>query len=418
MCKRLVSFFNKCNLFNSHQHGYTSDKSTETAIFQFIRAVVKHLEGEKLALGMCLDLSKAYDCIDKELLIKKLEVYGVRGHALKLFKSYLSERKQKVKITKNGSTHISDFGENRLGIAQGSIAGPVLFIIFINDLYSIVNSTDESITCYADDTNLVVGGRTVVELTEKGSTVFARIENWFVENRLILNKEKTNMIMFRTKLCRTQKPLNIHIGEEDINIVESTKFLGLTIDEFLDWSKHINILLNKLNSICYGIRVVSRYMNEKTLKIMYFANFQSVLKYGIIFWGKNSQMQKIFVVQKRVIRSIKRMQFRESCRGVFRNEGILTVYAIYIYEALIYFFKNRASFELQILRGYNTRTLNVNYPIHRLTLTEKSPYYMCVKLFNELPNQIKNITNRKLFKNCIIKLLTELEPYSIDDFFG
>ena len=151
---------------------------------------------------------------------------------------------------------------------------------------------------------------------------------------------------------------------------------------------------------------------------MYFATFQSRLKYGIIFWGGSSQLQKVFVVQKRIIRSFKRMKFRESCRSVFKSEGILTVFALYIFEALIFFFKNRGAFELQTFHKYNTRTLNVNYPIHRLSLTEKSPYYMCLRFYNRLPEGIKAITSQKLFKTAIKKLLIDLEPYSIDDFLN
>ena len=418
MCKRIVNFFNKCKLFNSHQHGYIAGKSTQTAIFEFTKAILRHLEVDGLALGFCLDLSKAYDSIDKELLVRKLELYGIRGNSLRLFNSYLSERKQKVKITRNGVTFVSDVMENKLGIAQGSIAGPVLFIIFVNDLYSIADTQNKHITCYADDTNLIIGDKNMTNLIEQGAAYFVRANEWFTENKLILNREKTNVIMFSTKLCRFQKPPSLNVLSEDMEVAGKTKFLGLTIDEFLDWSEHMHILLNKLNSVCYGIRIVGRYMSEKTQKMMYFANFQSVLKYGIIFWGKNGLMDKVFVTQKRVIRSIKKMQFRESCRGVFKVEGILTVYALYIYEALVFFFKNRESFERRVFHGYNTRTINVNYPIHRLTLTERSPYYMCLRLFNHLPYGIKSMTSQRLFKNSIKRLLIDLEPYSLSDFLG
>ena len=196
MSRRLLGFFNKCKLLNPHQHGYISDKSTQTAIFQFIKAILRHLEASNLVLGFCLDLSKAYDCIDAELLIEKLELYGVRGNASKLFASYLSDRQQKVKITKNGSTFMSETLYNGLGIAQGSILGPILFIIFVNDLFSIANCQTENITCYADDTNLTVGGKNLNDVVSKGNTIINKASDWFTENKLILNKKKTNIIMF------------------------------------------------------------------------------------------------------------------------------------------------------------------------------------------------------------------------------
>ena len=150
---------------------------------------------------------------------------------------------------------------------------------------------------------------------------------------------------------------------------------------------------------------------------MYFANFESVMKYGIIFWGRNGLIEKVFVAQKRVLRSIKKMKFRDSCRGIFRNEGILTVHGMYIYECLIFFFNNKDSFNMQTYHGYQTRTLNVNYPGHRLTLTERNPCYMCIKFFNHLPDNYKDIESQKIFKMSIKQMLIDLEPYSLNEYF-
>ena len=130
----------------------------------------------------------------------------------------------------------------------------------------------------------------------------------------------------------------------------------------------------------------------------------------------SSFIKKIFVTQKQALRIVKKMAFIESCRNVFRACGILTVYGLYIYECLVFFFKNRNMFDLQISHNYNTRTLNVNYPSHRLTLTEKNPCYSCLKLFNKLPNNIKCINSLKLFKIRVKQLLVNLEPYSISDY--
>ena len=201
------------------------------------------------------------------------------------------------------------------------------------------------------------------------------------------------------------------------DLVDIAKILGIYINEQLDWSYHISYhLIKKLNSICYGIRTVRKYMNESSLKILYFANFESVLKYGILFWGKDSMMQNIFVVQKRLIRIIKNMNYLESCRSVFRKMGVMTSYAVYIYECLMFFIRYKDLFGNKTNHGYETRTVDYNYIAHRLTLTEKSPLYMCVKLFNVLPNQIKQINTIKKFKMEIKKLLINLEPYCMKDF--
>ena len=261
MCRRLMDFLNKCNILNKHQHGYLPGKSTQTAIFQFTTAILKHLENNNLSLGICLDLSKAYDCIDRDLLVKKLNLYGIRGNALKLFESYLSNRTQRVKMHKNKKSYISNTQVNPVGIAQGSIAGPILFIIYVNDLNFIADNKNELVTCYADDTNLLVQGKNLTELTNNGEYLFTKANEWFLKNKLILNKTKTNSILFRTKLCRLQAPSSLSVRDNNLSIVNNTKFLGLYIDEYLDWSVHLNHLINKLNSICYGVRVVGRYMS-------------------------------------------------------------------------------------------------------------------------------------------------------------
>lgn len=203
-----------------------------------------------------------------------------------------------------------------------------------------------------------------------------------------------------------------------VSVSENTKFLGLHINENLDWSVHISQLQKKLSSVCYGIRMVGKYMNEKTLKIMYYANFESILKYGIIFWGRDGNVQPTFVAQKRLVRIVGRLEVGQSCRTVFRRMGIMTVYALYIFECLMFLFRNRTLFVQLGDHSYNTRAEYLSYPMHRLQLSEKSPEYMCIKCYNRLPLQIKRITSQRLFKSEIKKMLINLEPYGMDDYFN
>ena len=210
----------------------------------------------------------------------------------------------------------------------------------------------------------------------------------------------------------------LNINNNNLTIAENTKFLGVYLHEHLDWSFHISQLIKKLNSICYGIRVAGKYMNEKTLKILYFANFESVLKYGIIFWGRNSDIQDCFVAQKRVIRVIKKMEFNQSCRNVFKQMGILTVYALYIFECVMFLYNNKHFFQPLNSQHYNTRTEYLKYPKHHLQLTQNSPEYMCVKLFNKLPVRTRRIESRVVFKREVRTLLINLEPYTLDDYLN
>lgn len=413
MISRLLNFMNEHNIFSKFQHGYLKGKSTNTAIYQFINAILNHLENKHLALGLFIDLSKAFDCVNHELLLLKLDKYGIRGRANEWIRSFLTNRKQQVSVDKSIK---SDIKIVNTGIAQGSIAGPILFIVFINDLPS---SLDCCLTTnYVDDTNILVGRKNIPEVLEKAETIFINAKRWFDMNKLKINESKTNLMLFRTKQSNLSKPEMIEFENHTMYPVITTKFLGVNIDEFLNWETHISQLCLKLGSIGYGIKTVANYMNMNTLKILYFANFESNLKYGIIFWGSNSKIQSVFIVQKRTLRTICKMKFKESCRGKFKTLSIMTVYGLYIYECLLFTFKNKNQFDTGHCHDYATRTHDLIYPQHRLTLLEKGPFYMCIKIFNKLPNNIKCCNSFNKFKKDVKNLLINLEPYNMNDYFN
>lgn len=419
MSKRIVNFMNYCHLISRNQHGFIKGKSTQTALYQFIQSVIRHFENKEVALGIFLDISKAYDCLDRDILLNKLERYGIRGQPLKWVKSYLQDRKQLVGINKNGHLSKSQTLLNNYGIAQGSILGPTLFVVFMNDLYSVADDSWQSIINYADDTNLLVGDKTRSQLISKSQSLTSKAAKWFNENGLVLNSEKTNIVLFKTKRSNFDNLEQLLLMEKNIIISENTKFLGVYVNENLDWGFHVDGLLKRLGSISYGMRITGRYLSEHSLKVLYCANFESILRYGIIFWGRDGKIQNAFVAQKRVIRIIKKMDYRQSCRNTFKSMGIMTVYALYIYECLMFFFNNRASlFTDSRTNKYNTRLDNQIYPTHHLNITEKSPNYMCIKLYNKLPIEIKQITSQKKFKVALKRLLIELEPYHLDDYLN
>lgn len=163
---------------------------------------------------------------------------------------------------------------------------------------------------------------------------------WFQENELILNENKTNILIFRTNRSTKEIPNSINVLNQNVKINEHTKFLGLWIDQFLKWDKHVDFTSKKLNSICFSFRVASKYMGLKTMRILYHSNFESILRHGIIFWG-SANIHSLFVSQKRVVRICFGMGYRDSCRGIFKDKGIFTVYALYIFECLMFLHKNK-----------------------------------------------------------------------------
>lgn len=196
------------------------------------------------------------------------------------------------------------------------------------------------------------------------------------------------------------------------------QILGITIDQHLNWKEHCLNLTNKLNSTCYSFRIIKRMFETKTLIMIYKSNFEAVMRYGIMFYGKSTFSNRVFIIQKKVLRIILGLKYNESCRGYFKSEGILTLYGLYVYEILIYHFKHYSDFrKFSKNHSYDTRNMHLyNYPIHRLGMYEKSPYYSAIKMYNQLPRNLQIITDLKIYKNNLKEYLIQKELYSLSDF--
>lgn len=420
MCNRLMEFLLINSIINDMQHAYLKGRSTQTAIFQFTQKILEALEERNIALGLFLDLSKAYDCLNHDILLQKLEKYGIRGIALQWFSSYLTDRKQRVAINAQGNEIKSDMKSIKLGIPQGSITGPILFIMFINSLAKIINTVNCSMTNYADDTNLLIFDQTLPSIIIQSNKLMLDTGNYFQTNKLILNREKTNAVLFIPCHTGYDSSNNITINDFKLTLKNTTKFLGMYIDNTLSWQDHVNNVCKKIGTASHNIRVISRYVNPLTLKTVYYANFESRIRYGVIFYGNASNVNRIFIIQKRVIRIMFKLGFRETCRGKFKANNLLTFYGIYIQECLIFFFKNKNTTFKRCAphHPHNTRTLDYVYPKHRLTVTEKGAFYSCIRLYNNLPIHIQQTNTLQTFKRQVHKLLVEIEPYNMSEYFN
>lgn len=420
MKERIVQFMTSNKLLNDIQHGYQVGKSTTTAIFQFTQSIFNTIENESIPLGLFLDLSKAYDTINHEILLNKLELYGIRGVAREWMRSYLCNRKQMVVMERDGERVRSDIDVISAGIPQGSVLGPILFVVYINDINEISNRIKNcSLTNYADDTNVLISGHDLNEIRHDADHTMADLIGWFQKNKLVLNKDKTRLILFKTNRSKIDTPEYITTAGQHLNLGEDVKFLGVVLDETLCWDSHIEQLTNRLNSMCYSLWVVSKYIGLKARKTVYYANIESLIRYGIIFYGRGRDIQRIFILQKRALRTILGLKSRETCRGKFRENRMLTVTAIYIQECVLFFFKNRPLFnDSEPQADYNVRNTNYTYPKHRLTMTERSAYYNCIKLFNSLPQEFKVMSSLRGFKGKLLEYLLMIEPYDFREYYA
>lgn len=233
-------------------------------------------------------------------------------------------------MVKDGKSFGSETQHISLGIPQGSTIGPFLFLIYINDIENVVSSENQVMVNFADDTNLLVRGQTYPDVLAEIGNLMEATERYFFMNRLKINADKTNCILFKKVQDQLTTPASAKINQNRINFTSATKFLGLHIDEHLDWCVHTDFLCSKLNGVAYSLRVLKNYLDKSTLMVVYFSNFQSLLRYGIIFWGRSKNIKNIFVTQKRTVRIINNKKSDMSCRGLFKSSKILTVTGLYI----------------------------------------------------------------------------------------
>jgi len=216
-----------------------------------------------------------------------------------------------------------------------------LFLIYINDLSK--NVSDRSIPIlFADDTSFILTRYDASELSRKANEVFNIINKWFHSNSLMLNYNKIYFLQFQTKTNNQNNAQISHINE-NIAVVKSIKFLGVTVDTTLNWKNHISDIKIRLNKACYAIRSTKPFMSLTVLKSTYYSHAHSIMSYGHIFWGNSTDSDDIFRIQKRIIRIITNSNRNASCRELFKKLNILPLQSQYIYSVLLVITKIKIS---------------------------------------------------------------------------
>lgn len=392
---RLTSYIQRNSILNHSQFGFRTGRTTVQAIHEVVNRVVMELEGGNMVSITLCDLSKAFDCVNHQILTEKLSFYGIRGLPLLLLKSYLSNRLQCV--SRNDSP--SGLLPVNHGVPQGSILGPLLFLIYVNDFAQAIYPG--SCVLYADDTTLINSDTSIDNLRKISSDVEEVAKSWFTRNYLKLNQNKTQQLIFPGK---TNQTLN-----------SSVTLLGITLDNKLNWHRHIDSLNRKLASTIYLFRKLKNTLHLETLRTIYFALFHSHICHGIALWGNSSSSTKIFRQQKKIIRIMVNAKTRDSCKRWFIHLNIMPLPSLYIYHTLLEIHSNKTTFKIQSdLHSHNTRHAS-DIRIPRFRLTRSKNNYLNINLYNRLPQRTKQLEIRN-FKSEIKNIMLRNCFYSIAEF--
>ena len=424
MASRLNIFLDLNSIIVPNQFGFRAGFSTTHSLISITETIKKTIDDKKYGCGIFIDLKKAFDTVNHNILLQKLEHYGIRNNALAWFESYLKGRKQYVHL--NGAN--SMINDIVCGVPQGSVLGPLLFLLYINDLPNI--SKKLKFYLFADDTNIYYESDNLKSLERTINKELEKLHDWLCLNRLSLNISKTNFVIFHAINKPKTYSMTLLINKHAINETNSVKYLGILIDSQLTFKNHIDELIKK-NSRATGVLYKLRpFVNTKILTSVYYSIVYPFILYGIVVWGNasNTSIEPIHILQKKIVRMITNNDNFPIVPGplvhtlpLFHQLNMLKIYEIYKLQVGNFVFEsiNNISHSKSIINftraseihAHNTRYANlgnlfVNYArTNRYGL--KALKFEGAKIWTTIPANVKESRSKKLFKTNYKKILID-----------
>lgn len=389
--QQLQEYFESQKLFYNRQYGFRQNHSTELAVLDLIENTIWAIEKNEIPISIFIDLTKAFDTIDHEIMCSKLKYYGIQGQELRLFKNYLSERKQFVEINQ---IH-SEIQTISTGVPQGSILGPLMFIIYVNDIATIDN-LDTII--YADDTTITSKFDSKMPDTKKLNDQLDNISRWLMSNKLTLNAKKTKFMVFHPRQKHVHPP-KLVFGNQQIEQVHTFKFLGIILDSYLSFNEHIKSLSLSIARTVGCMNTIKTIVPKTTLKQIYITLIQTRLYYGNLVWGHKAQ--KLAKIQKRAIRILSNSKYNAHTEPLLKENRLLKSTDIFKVQIQKFYFRLMTneipcSFESILNHDstphkYQTRSKpNIKIPLTKLSQTQNCLVIKIAKIINYTDESIIN----------------------------
>ncbi|XP_077995944.1 uncharacterized protein LOC144449300 [Glandiceps talaboti] len=405
--KRLMNFLEGFNILYDHQYGFRKKYSCKLSLISLIQSLQEELDKRNSTLGIFIDFSKAFDTVNHNILLAKLEHYGIRGLPLKWFSSYLHSRSQYVSINNIASSRLNI----TCGVPQGSILGPILFLIYINDIPNSSNLFNFKL--YADDSNLF---HSIQETHNNISLNLANVEfhqvkKWCDANRLTMNVNKTEHMVIRSKQNSKEVIGSITLNDRVVREANSTSFIGIHLDSNLTWKTHIVDVKKKIckfTGIFYRLR---QLVPCSTLLMLYNTFVLPHISYGLEVWGSSCKtyLKEILLAQKRIVRVITGSKCNAHTAPLFKKLSILDIYKQFDYQIGIFVhdvlhdklpphFKDYFS---NIEHCHDTRRKlrgDLHVPKYKSNFGQSSVKFTGSQIWNNIPYTIRSHPSRHKFK--------------------
>lgn len=416
---QLTKYLEDNDILTDTQFGFRKSKNISDALFYLNKDINSAISKNNRSLVVFLDLAKAFDSVDRENLLNKLELIGVRGKSHDWFKSYFENRRQQVSI--NG---ICSGGKSvDYGVIQGSTLGPLLFLIYINNLSKI--NISGKLYLFADDTAIFFENKEWKKLFDNASKDLAVVKKWFDNNTLTLNVSKTKFlpISLRDRGDILYDNIRIHTcgntssltcGCNIIEQVSSYKYLGVVFDSKLSWNKHIEYVNKRLRKMIYAFRQLNQVLNIHELKMAYCAYIQSILEAGIIAYGGayKSILKPLEITQKAIIKAALGVGRRYPTEDVFSNFKVFDIRQLYVRNIMLFTCKKRGEFLENPVHEYNTRcalNIGVHAPKILRSFSVTNSFVIAHYIYRNIPDELRkwNSYSIQQYKTLVNRWIVE-----------